>query len=583
MDHFVVQLGVLLAATAAAALLLQFAKQSSILAYLIVGVGAWATGVQIEKDVVKALSETGILLLLFMAGLEVDIPSFLKDWKRALTVGLGQILLNTILGAGVAWLALGIEETTTLVFFGLCMTFSSTIVVLGYLRTHREMESQHGQLILGIMVLQDIVAVLALALLAGMKAGGDLLPTLLMLLAKLVGLGVVLYLAARFLLRPLFRQFASSSEMLLIGTLGWALGVAALGESIHFSPEIAAFMAGVALTALPYKLEIEDKVEPLKSFGIILFFIALGYELEPSAGMLDLWVGISAVVTLAVFGTMMIAVVLGYIARLKARTAFMIGGVINQISEFSLILATLARETTVITDGVSRPIFTDGVYETIALSCVLSIFLSSLGHQRLGDLCRRAVSRLTFLDERSVGRDLSEQFGEPSELEGHVVLLGYNAVSQTIAAHLQESGLQVVVVDLDPNTFEVLAQEASSSVQGFYADLYDPDTWVEAGFSRARLVISCRVQDQEAELAILRWLQEHAPDVPFMASTDRCSEALELYEYGAVYVLQGQELVGQNVKDLFRTEEQAIHPSGGAHRERLELLKGRDPDRFAFL
>jgi Kef-type K+ transport system membrane component KefB len=573
-EHFVVQLGVLLAATAAAALVLHFLKQSSILAYLAVGIAAWSVGIQIHGDIVHALSETGILLLLFMAGLEVDIHSFIKDWKRVLTVGLGQIVLNTILGIGVGWLTADIEAVTTLVFFGLCMTFSSTIVVLGYLRVKREMESQHGQLILGIMVLQDIVAVLALAVLKGMASGGDMLPTLVMLIGKLIALGIVLFLAARYLLRPLFRQFASSSEMLLIGTLGWALGIAALGEAIHFSPEIAAFMAGAALTVLPYKLEIEDKVEPLKSFGIILFFIALGYGLEPSTAMFDQWQGIAGAVVLSVFGTMLIAVVLGYVARLKARTTFMIGGIINQISEFSLILATLAKEA-----GV----FSNEIYITVALACVLSIFLSSLGHQRMADLFRGMSAMFSFLDERSAGQDLSEEHGKPQEVGGHVVLLGYNPVSRTIAEHLQGAEIPILVVDLDPNTFALLTAESSPHVTGFYADLYDPDTWHEAGFNKARLVISCREEDQEAELAILRWLKQHAPAVPFMASTDACSEALELYEEGAVYVIQGQELIGNHVHSLFRTSEEALHPCGNAHRERLEGLRSDNPDRFVFL
>ena len=572
MEHFIVQLGVLLAATATAALLLHFVKQSSILAYIVVGIGAWAAGVRIDGEIVHAFSETGILLLLFMAGLEVNVQSFLRDWKRVLIVGLGQISINTLLGMGIGWLAVDIQQATTLVFFGLCLTFSSTIVVLGYLRVTRQMEAVHGQLILGIMVLQDIVAVVALAVIKGLSSGGALGPTLLMLMVKMVGLGVVLYLAARFLLRPLFRQFATSSDLLLIGTLGWALGVAALGESVHFSPEIAAFMAGVALTALPYKLEMEDKVEPLKSFGIILFFIALGYGLEPSAAMLDQWVGIAACALLAVFGTMLMALFLGFVARLKGRTAFMVGGIINQISEFSLILATLAKQA-----GV----FSSELYVTIALACVVSIFLSSLGHRRLEELYRRASSLLKPLDERCIGESLDGEGGHEG-LSDHVVLLGYNAITRTIAEHIRTAGLEVLVVDLDPTTHRMLRQE-TSGMRSLYADVYDPDTWEEAGFAHARLIVSCRVDDQEAEMAILRWLRRTKADTPFVAATDCCRDALELYEEGAAYVIHGEELIGAHIHDLFQVEEQDIHPSGTAHRERLEGMRNADPDRFAFL
>ncbi len=120
-------------------------------------------------------------------------------------------------------------------------------------------------------------------------------------------------------------------------------------------------------------------------------------------------------------------------------------------------------------------------------------------------------------------------------------------------------------------------------VNGLYADIYDPDTWHESGFARARLIISCRVQDQEAELAILKWLKRHSLEVPFMASTDSCFEALELYENGAVYVIQGEELVSTNVQNLFHIEEHSIYPSGKAHRARLESLREEYPYRFSFL
>lgn len=574
MEHYILQLGALLAATAAAALLLDYLKQSSILAYLLVGIVAWYAGLEINEHVVDILSETGIILLLFMAGLEVNIQSFLKNWKRVLTVGLGQISLNALLGIAIAYFVMDIEAITTLVFFGLCLTFSSTIVVLGYLRAKREMESVHGQLILGIMVLQDIVAVLALAILKGIKDSGEagMAGIVLMLFVKLIVLGILLYLAANYVLKPLFRRFATSSEMLLIGTMGWALGIAALGEAIHFSPEIAAFMAGAALTALPYKLEMEDKVDPLKSFGIIFFFITVGYGLEPSAAMFAQWPGITASLLLAVIGTVFLGLFLGYIARLKGRTSFMIGGIINQISEFSLILATLAK---------GAGIFSDSVYTTVAIASVLSIFISSFWLPKLSEMYQWAARRLQFLDERSVNRDLDEEINP--ELHDHVVLLGYNALSKTIAEHLVRSGLPILIIDLDPDTVSLVEEEENELVNGLYADIYDPDTWHETGFARARLIVSCRVHDQEAEIAILKWLKSHAPEVPFMASSDLCHEALELYEHGAVYVIQGEELVGQHVHNLFRVDEGSIHPSGEAHRARLESLKEEYPYRFSFL
>ncbi len=252
MDHFIVQIGILMAAVAALAVLLRLARQSSILAYIIAGVGASAFGLHVEEHVMHAVSETGIILLLFMAGLEVEFESLRKRWKLLIIVGFGQVIINCSLGMLLGWLSLDITQITTLVYFGLCLTLSSTIIVLGYL---------HGQVILGLMVLQDITAVLALAVLEALGTGVSLAPAMGILLVKLVVLSAVLFVIGHFLLRPLFRYLARSGEMLFIGVLGWALGVAAFGHLIHFSAEIAAFLAGVSMSMLPYKLEIEDKVE----------------------------------------------------------------------------------------------------------------------------------------------------------------------------------------------------------------------------------------------------------------------------------------------------------------------------------
>ena len=122
-----------------------------------------------------------------------------------------------------------------------------------------------------------------------------------------------------------------------------------------------------------------------------------------------------------------------------------------------------------------------------------------------------------------------------------------------------------------------------NSSMGSMLIFIDPDTWHESGFARARLIISCRVHDQEAEIAILKWLEINAADVPFIAASDSCFDALELYEHGAVYVIQGEELVSTNVHNLFDVAKGVIHPSGAAHKARLESMREEYPYRFSFL
>jgi Kef-type K+ transport system membrane component KefB/Trk K+ transport system NAD-binding subunit len=570
MEHFVVQIGVMMAAAAAFAVVLRMFKQSTILAYIAVGVLASSMDLELSAETVHAFSETGIILLLFMAGLEVNLTRFIRRWKLLLTVGLGQIVLNCLLGCLVGFLVIDINQAATLIYFGLCLTLSSTIVVLGLLKVRKEMESLHGQLILGLMVLQDIVAVLAIAVLKSLSSGAALVPALGLLFAKLIGLALALYVVSRFLLRPLFRRFAASAEMLFIGAMGWALGMAALGELIHFSPEIAAFMAGVALSILPYKLEIEDKVEPIKSFGVVLFFIALGYQLDLGPEVFELATPILVSVALAVVGTLPLMVFLGYLTRLKSHPSFMMGGIINQISEFSLILATLC---------LNAGVFQKHHFLIVTLACVLSILLSSVGHQFLPQIYRFLARMLGFLDKRAFS-GATEQSGHSD----HVVLFGHNEMSTAISEHMKERDHAVLVIHLDPDAHAAITLNASTDAIPVYADVYDPDTWDEAGIKDAALIVSCLPDDQHAELSVLHWMKRKGITTPFVAATNSSAEALELYEAGASFVVQADEIVGAHLKSLFSGADAFDFSSyGQAHHERLSALRLSKPENFQFL
>ena len=569
MEHFIVQIGILMAVVAALAAVLRLAKQSSILAYIIAGVGASALGLHVEEHVIHSVSETGIILLLFMAGLEVEISSLLRRWKLLLIVGLGQVLLNSGLGMLVGWLTLDITQVTTLVYFGLCLTFSSTIIVLGYLKSRNELGSVHGQIILGLMVIQDITAVMALAVLKALGTGAALGPAMGVLLVKMVGLALALGVVSHFLLRPLFRYMARSAELLFVGVLGWALGVAAFGEVIHFSPEIAAFLAGVAMSTLPYKLEIEDKVEPLKNFGVVLFFISLGLSLELGTHMFSYAVPVVVVALVAVLGTLPLALLLGWLGHLGSRPSFMIGGIINQISEFSLILATLCR---------GSGIFDDTQFMVITLACVVSIVISTAGHQFLSQIYAVLRRSIAFLDRHAIEQLLQDE----ARVRPFVVLLGHNALSQTIATHMRERKHHVVLVDLDPDVHASLVPVGD--VHPLYADVNDPDTWEAAGFREAELVISCLTGLQSAELGALRWLREHKIEVPFVATTDSSAEALELYEAGAAYVIHTDALAAQSMRNMFSHGEFVdILTHGRVHHEDLRTLKQSRPEAFPFL
>jgi Kef-type K+ transport system membrane component KefB len=563
----VLSLGALLGGAAILSILFTMLKQSNILAFIGIGIiaGLFRDQFHLPRELLDTFTTIGIILLLFMAGLELDLKSFLKRWKIVLVTGLGQIIIFILIGIGLGKFV-GIEQLSTLIYFSLCITLSSTIIVLGTLKSTRGMESFHGQVILGLMVLQDIVAVVSLSILNSLASpessfGVDVA----LIFGKMAILVFFLVILEKLVLGPLFKFFARSAELLFIGTLGYCMGIAALCAAVDFSPEIGAFLAGVSLSALPYKLEIEDKVDPLKTFGIILFFITLGFNLEFNQEMVN---GITPAIMLTVFVvfvTPIIMITLGYLTKLKSHPAFMIGGIINQISEFSLILATLCLQA-----GV----FSQREFVIITLTCLGTFFLSSLGHQFLDNLYLILRRPLHFVDRRSRPIVLDAL---DFELENHIVLLSYNEISEEIADFYAAQGEKVLLIDLDPEIHSHFHRQAGHHIVAMYADMQDPDIWHEFAFEKAKMVISCMIGGQDAEIQIARYINETNPNVPFLATTDSHEEALELYEKGIRYVIQTEYLAAVSFRQILREElkkeGEAFVNLGKEHHEEIKHIK----------
>ena len=582
-------LGAMLLAAAVVAIILSYAKQASLFAFIIVGVLGGLFGLKevINKDVMTAFVDIGITLLLFMAGMEVDIPGLIKRWKLLLINGFGQIIGLFGISAALGLLYVGIDASymeaaglpaenaaPALIYFSLCLTLSSTILVIGTLKSTGQIGEEHGQVALGLMVLQDIVAVVALAILASLnpdKVGGSSLGVeVAMIFAKMIGLAIVLYFVTKYLLNPLFKFFAQSGELLFIGTLGYGMGVAALCEVIHFSSGIGAFFAGATLAALPYRHEIEDKVEPLKAFGIILFFMGLGFdisELKPAQMLGGLTEGLVLAI-LVVILTVPLMLVLGYFSRLNGKPSFLMGAIINQSSEFSLMLAVMCWQ---------YKLFDPHLFIVITLVVLISFFFSSLGHQFLDPLYNAFSKTLSFMDGRSIGA--AESGDDDFVMEGHVVIMEYNELAIEIADFYAQRGEQVLLLDLDPHIIEYFEhQHGHSNIHAHYSNMADPDVWEDLAFDKAKVVISCIDGGQEAEMAISRWLKIEAPDVPFIAATSSHEETLELYGSGARYVIQTEYLAAKAFRDIFESEEtkppnEAFREQGKAHFSETKKLQ----------
>lgn len=563
-------LGAMLLAAAIVAIILSYAKQASLFAFIIVGIIGGAVGLKdiINTNVMTAFVDVGITLLLFMAGMEVDIPGLIKRWQLLLINGMGQIIGLFIITVGFGAVYMGIDTefmkaaglpegnaTAALLYFGLCLTLSSTILVVGNLKQTGQIAQEHGQIALGLMVLQDITAVVALAILGVLKPPepGTEPPVLGveigLIFGKMIALAVILYFVTKHILNPLFKFFARSPQLLFIGTLGYGMGVAGLCEVVHFSSGIGAFFAGATLAALPYRHEIEDKVEPLKAFGVMLFFFGLGFDIsglkvdQVLGGLVD---GLILAIVPVVIGTIPLMLTLGYVSKLEGKPAFLMGMIINQSSEFSLMLAVLCLQ---------YQIFDPHLFIVITIVVLVTFFLSSLGHQFMEQVYTAVSGSLKFMDGRRVQAEESHEGGHEFVMENHVVIMEYNDLAVEIADFYAKRGQQVLLLDLDPDItayFESL--HGHSNIHAHYSDMQDPDVWENLAFDKAKVVISCMDGGQEAEMGIARWLKDRAPEIPFLAATSSHQETLELYDAGARYVIQTEYLAAKSFRQVFEQE-----------------------------
>lgn len=574
MQHAVMAMGAVLVAATLFSVAMRSIRQSTIVAFLLVGIGAsfFRESFPILRELLSVFTELGVILLLFVSGLELDIGALIRRKRRALIFGACHTLLNIVAAMALGYWAVGLTGATALVYFGLCLTLSSSTVALAALRTRRELGSFHGQVVLALMGLQNVVAVASLVVVKIMGSADPPVVAALATVAKMCGVGILVYLTSKFLLVGLFRYYAHAKELLFIGSMSWAMGVACFCELINFSPEIGAFMAGTAVAALPYRLEVQDRVEPMRDFGIVLFFVALGYGFNAGRDTLGLLGPVAVTSLFVLLVTPILILLVGYFAYVKSKPLFLIGLAVNQVSEFSLIVTLLC---------VRAGVLPESQLLLMTLCALTTIVVSGYGQLQAERLYRSASGALKFLDRHSENRyPVSPTV---SELAGHVVVIKYNELAEAVIEHYLAAGRTVLLLDLDPDVGAHLAGGHPNLIC-MYLDAYEPSTRDRAAFARAHVLVSCMIGALQAELGILAWLRSRRLSVPFLVATDSRADALTLYDGGATFVIQTEDMAAEQLRRLLGADELAtgrLRDAGRASELRLRQLEGEN--RFAFM
>ncbi|WP_097461544.1 cation:proton antiporter domain-containing protein [Mangrovitalea sediminis] len=345
-----------------------YTRQPLIIAYIAIGAIAGPYGLHLVSDanMLSEVSEIGIIFLLFLLGLDMHPRSLLHMLRKASTVAVGSSVVFALAGFGIARLS-GFGNGEALVV-GLAMMFSSTIIGIKLLPTTVLHHRHTGELVVGLLLLQDLIAIITLLVIAGAKTGFDWLQlgrTLLMLPL----LVVAAFLIVRYILLRLLSAFDRFHEYIFLLAIGWCLGMAELAKSIGLSLEIGAFVAGVSLATSPISQYMAEHLKPLRDFFLVLFFFSLGAGLDWNLIPKMIWPVLGLTAALLVLKPLVFRGLLMFIQE-PAPIAWEVGVRLGQISEFSLLIAYLAAQTGMISETGSVLI-----QATAILTFVLNTYL----------------------------------------------------------------------------------------------------------------------------------------------------------------------------------------------------------------
>ncbi len=519
------EVAVLLALSALVGAMAVKLRQPLIIAYILVGIlaGPAVLGLSSENEPLELLAEIGITVLLFVVGLKLDMRLVRTLGPVALATGLGQLSFTIIFGFILCYL-MGLELMTAL-YVAVALTFSSTIIIVKLLSDKGEIDSLHGRIAMGFLIVQDIAVVLAMLGLNLYQPGSGEQQGMhpLALLAILLGSLAVLFLLMRYALPRLLDSMASSPELLMLIAIAWGILLAAGADTLGLSKEIGAFLAGFSLASTPLREAVASRLTSLRDFLLLFFFLHLGLQLDfahihgqiGSALLLSAFVLIgNPLIVMAIMGWM------GY----RKRTGFMAGLTVAQISEFSIIFVAM---------GIGLGHVGPDALGLTTLVGLITITLSTymiLYSQALFD----RLAPWLGIFERHIPHRENANDSDPQNTHAAIIIYGMGRYGRQLAHQLEAGGLRVLGVDFDPGA---LAEARNEGLSACYGDAEDNDFLEHLPLNYAQAMIST-IPQREVNAILLRALRASAFKGKITLSAFRTGDAEALERAGAASVLR---------------------------------------------
>ena len=505
-------------------------KQPLVLAYVIAGViiGPMTLGLVKGLDDLALFSQIGVALLLFIVGSNLHPRNIKEIGKVSLITGIAQVFFTAGIGYLLARI-IGFQNIES-IYISLALTFSSTIIIIKLLTDRNEIDTLHGKITVGILLIQDIVAVVALMLITGLKADSNIAIQLLYAILKGIGLFIGIWLVYHLIIKRFFNVVSRTQELLFLSSIGWCFVAAIAAIKLGFSLEIGAFLAGVAIANSDYNFEINAKIRPIRDFFIAIFFINLGIAMIFSSAItLILPIIIFSIFTLVIKPLIVFffMTLLGY----KGRTGFLTGLCLAQISEFSLILIAL---------GMKLKHISLEATVVITVVCIVTI-TGSTYLITYGNKIYNTLERYIRIFEREKLVDIIDE--KVLQERYDIILLGCHRIGYNIIKKANKK--KILAVDLNP---EILRNLQKYGIKTLNADVSDSEVINELAKLKPKIVVSTVPNIEANDLIVKEFRKTNRKTVIFVNARN-VLDILDLYKIGADFVTQPEMMAGQKIAD----------------------------------
>lgn len=545
-------------------------KLPPMLGYLAVGViiGPNALALAKNADGVRHLGEFGVVFLMFVIGLEFNLPKLHAMRNHVFGLGFSQVLL-TILGAtglslGLAWLAPSVWEMSwqTALALSAALSMSSTAIVVKLMTERLEVESEHGKRVMGVLLFQDLAVVPLLVLIPALGASAEqLIETLAIATAKATLLITLLLVGGprvmRFWLTLVARK--KSEELFVLNLLLITLGLAWLTELAGLSLALGAFIAGMLISETQYKHQVETDIRPFHDVLLGLFFISIGMMLDWRM-VFERWPLVLLLVTLPVlFKAAMVTLLargLGATAGVSLRT----GLYLAQAGEFGFVLLTLAQANALVPPSLLNPILASMVLSMMATPFII-LYSNRIVMKLVSSEWLQQSLQMTTIARKSIN------------VNKHVIICGYGRCGQNLARMLEREHIPYIALDLDPDRVRQAAAAGDSVVFGDAARL---QALMAAGLARASAVVITYLEVQSA-MKVLAHTRSHAAQVPVIVRTQDDHDLDVLRQAGAT------EVVPEAIEGSLMLASHALALVGVPMRRVIRIVQDQRDARYNLL